>query len=63
LPAACFGATTVSVVVDKTCSFVPADPPKLTLVTLRKPLPVTVTVVPPPGTPAAGDTPDTAGGV
>src|ERR1700712_1099364 len=56
------GATTVSRVSLKRITVLPGLPPKLTSVTPVKPLPVTVTTVPPAGGPLTGETPVTTGG-
>jgi hypothetical protein len=60
-PAACDGAVTVNCVAEMTLTLVPAPVPKLTPVTPLKPLPVTVTEVPPANGPALGDTEVTVG--
>jgi hypothetical protein len=61
VPAACRGVVTVSLLVDMTRTWLPAAPPNDTLLIRRKPLPVTVTVVPPPVPPCDGETLETAG--
>ena len=62
VPAAWAGALTVILVVDVTCTVVPAVPPKLTVVDpMTKPVPVRVTLVPAAVLPAEGETAVTVG--
>ena len=61
-PAAWAGAVTASLVDDWTVSAVPATPPKVTEVAPVKPVPVTVTRVPPGAEPPPGVRAVTVGG-
>ena len=61
MPAASAGAVIVSEVEEVTDNAVPATVPNFTPVTPMKPVPVTVTTVPPANFPAAGDTAVTVG--
>src|SRR5262249_34825550 len=55
------GAMTCNLLAEITFTLLPAAVPKVTFFTLVNPLPVTVTVVPPAGVPACGDTDETIG--
>src|ERR1700712_2984794 len=59
---ACAGAVICSLVLETTCSALPAVEPKRTDVIFEKPDPVTVTLVAPVNGPVCGDTEVTAGG-
>jgi hypothetical protein len=61
VPATCAGAFTVNVVDEATFNEVPVVLPKVTFVAPVNPDPFTVTDVPPPSGPAAGDSDDTFG--
>ena len=61
VPAVWAGDVTVREVSEVMLRLVPAAPPKLTDVAVRKPVPVTVTEVPPTAGPAAGFTALTMG--
>ena len=60
-PAVCDGEVMVSEVSEVMERLVPAVPPKVTDVAVRKPVPVTVTTVPPVAFPNAGLTAVTLG--
>ncbi|MFT4218615.1 MAG: hypothetical protein QM619_15715 [Micropruina sp.] len=60
-PSLPLGAVTVSLLRECTFSCVPGTPPNVTLVRWVKPLPLTVTLVPPATAPDVGDSPVTVG--
>src|SRR5437763_641750 len=60
-PAAWAGLVAVSCVSDTTCRADPATPPNRTAVAPVKPVPVSVTPVPPAALPLLGETPVTVG--
>ena len=53
-PAACAGVVTATFASDTTVRPVAATPPRVTWVVPDRPVPVIVTVAPPPGAPVAG---------
>ena len=62
-PAVCAGVATVSLVEDVTVTIVARVVPKETVVVVVNPVPVIVTVVPPPAGPDEGVMPVTVGAV